>query len=147
MSVSYRDVWGDPARAFTAGSTVMGAYRRTVDQQHRRRAALGRQRVENLRPHPLRRPTHKTFAERLVRAIQIARHVPPAAAALQHMHDPGDQPAVVNPRNAPRVPRQIRRNPRELGLRKSEKAIPHRQTPFQELESQKRPAVNPIYGS
>ena len=114
---------------------------------YRRRAALGRQRVENLRPHLLRRPTDKAVVERLVRAIQIARRIPPAAATLQNMHDPGDHAVVVSPYNAPRVPRQMRQNPCELRLRKPEKAISHRQTAFNELESQKRHSVKPIYGS
>lgn len=57
------------------------------------------------------------------------------------MDDPADHSPVINPR------RQQRRQPRKLPISKPELSNAHSNSPFPELESENRPAVNPDYGS
>ena len=96
----------------------------TVDEDVRRRADGGGQGVKELRPHAFGRPTNVPIIERLPRTIR-GRCIDPAPAGLQDVDDAADHAAVVDPRLAPCVLRQMRRNPRELLVRKPEKVAIH----------------------
>jgi hypothetical protein len=63
------------------------------------------------------------------------------------VHDPADHPPVIDPGNPARIPRQQRRQPRELLFRKPEFPNRHRKLPLRKLESHICPPGNPLYGS
>ncbi len=91
----------------------MSLDRRTVDQ-HLRRWSAGRcQGMKDVGPNAFGRPAYEAIVERLARTVD-GRSVDPATARLQHMHDPADDPAVVDPRLAARIGRKMRLKPREL---------------------------------
>ena len=123
----------------------MSLDRRGVDQHLRRRAAGRCQGMENIHPNPFGRPAHEAIVQRLLRTID-RRRVDPASARLQHMNDPADDAAVIDPWFAAGVG-WMRRKPRELPLIKPELIAIHDGSPFGDLESQNDPSGNPLYGS
>ena len=86
-----------------------------VDEKLRRRAASLRERVEEIDPHALGRPPDITVVERLARPV-FRRRVDPAPAGFQHVDNPADHAPIIDPRLAPRVSREVRRNLRKLGV-------------------------------
>ena len=93
----------------------------TVDEHLGWRTAGARERMEELDPDALRRPADEAVVERLVRAVD-ARRIDPAPAGLQDVDDPADHPAIIDPRLASCVGRQVRLDPRELLVRKPEQS-------------------------
>src|SRR5215207_6139394 len=76
--------------------------------------------MEDARPNALRGPPDEAVVERLLRTVG-GWCIGPPPARLQHMDDPANHPAVIDPRLARRVVRQVRLDPCELLLRKPEK--------------------------
>jgi hypothetical protein len=75
-----------------------------------------REREEEIDPHALGRPPDIPAVERLPRPV-FRRRVDPAPAGFQHVDNPADDaPVVVDPRLAPRVSGEVRRNLRKLGV-------------------------------
>lgn len=101
--------------------------------------------MKDVDPYAFRRPADETIVERLARPIDVGR-IDPASAALKHMRDPADDPAVVDARLAPRVGRQKRFQPRKLVLGQPEEIVNHQPPPFGSPESQIRNDEN-LYGS
>jgi hypothetical protein len=86
-----------------------------VDENLLWRTARAGERAKQIAPNALRRPPDIAIVQRLSRPVDI-RGIDPATAGLQHMHDAANHPAVVNPRLATRVRRQVRSNARELSV-------------------------------
>jgi len=124
----------------------MSLDRRGVDQHLRRRAARRRQCLEDVHPNPFGRPAHEAIVERLLRPIDL-RRVDPATARFQHMDDPTNHAAVIDPWFAAGIGRKMRREPRELPLIQPKLIAIHDGSPFGNLESQNAPVGNPLYGS
>jgi len=102
--------------------------------------------MKDIRPNTLARPAHEAIVERLARAID-RRCVNPTAAGSQYMNDPADYAAIINPRLAARIGREMRLQSVELFVVKPEKMLIHQKAPFGNLESQTSPGGNPFYGS
>jgi len=80
---------------------------RTVDHLGLGRSpALGKG-AEQALPDATLCPSRKAIVDRRVRAV-LLRAILPTAAALQHVYDAADDPAVIDPLLAPNVGRQIR---------------------------------------
>ena len=65
---------------------------------------------EQVFPDAAPRPAHKAVIDRRRRAI-ASRAIAPAAAALEHMHNPADDAAVVRALDTTHIRRQMRFNP------------------------------------
>lgn len=65
--------------------------------------------MEDILPDAFRRPADETIVERLARAVG-RRGIDPAATAFQHMNDPADDTAIINPWFAACVARKMRLN-------------------------------------
>ena len=76
--------------------------------------------MEDVRPDAFGRPADETIVERLARTVG-RRGVDPAATALQHMNDPADDTAIINPWFAACVARKMRLKPCKLLLTKPER--------------------------
>ena len=100
---------------FAATGGAMRLDRGGVDEKLRRRAASLRERVEEIDPHALGRPPDITVVERLPRPV-FRRRVDPAPAGFQHVDNPADHAPIIDPRLAPRVSGEVRRNLRKLGV-------------------------------
>jgi hypothetical protein len=83
---------------------------RGVDHLRVSRSAAAGQLPEQVFPDAALRPAHEAIIDRRRRAI-FGRAIAPAAAALEDMNDPADDPAVVNPIYATNIRRQMRFNP------------------------------------
>ena len=81
-----------------------------------------RQVTENLVEHGQFRPAAKAVVERLVRPI-VLRRILPLQAVLQHVHDAGYDPAIIDARHTVRL-RKERLDLRNLGGRQK-KQIRH----------------------
>ena len=103
------------APPFAAGRAAMSLHRRGIDENRSGRSPGRGQGVEDVNPDALRSPSYEPVVERLVRPVGVGRILPPAPR-LQHVDDPADDPPVVDPRLAPSVGRQQRREAVELSL-------------------------------
>jgi hypothetical protein len=99
-----------------------------------RRAARFSERLEQASPHALLRPPDEAIVERLARTI-VARRIDPSAAALQHMNDPGDHPAIIDTLLPARLVRQQRPKAAHLRVVKPEQFRSHRRSPSEDRES------------
>ncbi len=90
--------------------------RRGVDEQFGGRPAGSRQGTEEARPDAFGRPSLETVVECLPGAVDRGC-IFPTAAGYQHMHNAADHSAIIDPRLAPRIPRQMRLEPGELVFR------------------------------
>ena len=84
-----------------------------VDHLRVRGSSTSGQFPEQVLPQPATRPTHEAVIDRRRRTI-LGRAIAPAAPALENMHDPADDPPIINPLNAAHIGRQMRLNPRPL---------------------------------
>src|SRR3954470_23046284 len=75
--------------------------------------------MKDARPNSLRRPADEPVVEGLPRTIR-GWCIDPPTARLQHMDDSANHAAIIDPRLAPRVGRQVRLNACEL-LHRSQK--------------------------
>jgi len=120
--------------------------RRGIDEQLGGWAASRRQSVEEARPDPFGCPSLKAIVERLPRTIDRWCIFPPAAG-YQDMHNPADHSAIIDPRLAPSVPREMRLEPSKLGFRQPEVSVIQERAPSRDLESRQPLSGNPFYGS
>jgi hypothetical protein len=90
--------------------------------------------MEDIFPDPSGRPADESIVERLVRTVG-RRGVDPAATALQHMNDPADDTAIINPWFATCVARKMRLKPCKLLVAKPESVSIHQWSPFGDLET------------
>ena len=120
--------------------------RRGVDEQFGGRTASRRQGMKEARPHTFGCPSLETVVERLPGAVD-RRCIFPTATGYQHMHNAADDPAIIHPRLAPRITRQMRLDPTELVFRQPEISVFQERAPSGDLESCRRADVNPLYGS
>ena len=74
--------------------------------------------MEDVLPDAFGRPADETIVERLAWAVG-RRGIDPAATALQHMNDPADDTAIINPWFATCVARKMRVKPCKLLLTKT----------------------------
>lgn len=86
---------------------LVGADDGAVDELHRIRRFPG-QRFENPHPDARLRPAVEAVVDRGVRAIAL-RQVALGRAGAQHPENAIENPAVIHPRNAPRLVREQRR--------------------------------------
>ncbi len=76
----------------------MGFEVRCIDHQTPRRFAFGSQRDEYPLEHAHARPAYEPVIQGFMRPIHI-RGIAPAEPVSDHMNDPADDPAVINPRH------------------------------------------------
>jgi hypothetical protein len=79
---------------------------RRIDHLHIGRSPTPGQFAKQVLPQPPTRPAHEAVIDGCRRAI-FRRAIAPAASALENMHDPADDPAIVYPLDTAHVPRQI----------------------------------------
>ena len=58
------------------------------------------------------------------------RAIAPAASALENMHDPADDPAIIYPLDAAHIPRQIRLNSNPLLVTQPKQILAHDPDPL-----------------
>ena len=80
--------------------------------------------MEDILPDAFGRPADETIVERLARTVG-RRGVDPAATALQHMNDPADDTAIINPWFAACVAWKMRLKPCKLPVAKPERVSIH----------------------
>ena len=102
--------------------------------------------MEDILPDAFRRPADETIVERLARTVG-RRGIDPAATAFQHMNDPADDTAIINPWFATCVARKMRLKPCKLRVAKPERISIHQWSPFGDLESRRVPIRESVYGS
>src|SRR5512135_502951 len=102
--------------------------------------------MEDVLPDAFGRPADEPIVEGLARAID-GRGVDPATAGFQHMDNPADNTAIINPRLTARVARKMRHKPSKLILAQPEAVSIHPWSPFEDLESQHAPIRESVYGS
>ena len=107
---------------FAACGRAMRLDRRTVDQNLGRWSTRLCKGLKQSRPHALFRPSDQAIVKRLPRSI-FRRRVDPSTARLQYLNNAADHAAIINPRLAPRVGRQMRLDLRKLFVRQP-KLIP-----------------------
>jgi len=120
---------------------------RAVDEQSVGGVRLARQRAENPLPYAALRPAHEAIVEGLLRPVDLARTIRPAAAAFERVHDPAQHPAVIDARLAPRVRRQQRLDPSPLRIRKPKEIRHLHRLLTGDNESRQTRLGNPLNGS
>ncbi len=98
------------------------------------RAPTPRQFPEQILPKPAPRPAHEAVIDRCRRTV-FGRAIAPAAAALENMHNPADDPAVIDPLNAPNIGRQMRLDPCPLLVVQPKQIPPHDPDPLPKTNS------------
>ena len=94
---------------FSARRRAVRLDMRGVDHLRVRAAATRGKFSEQVFPDAAPRPTHKAIIDRRRRTV-LGRTIAPATAAFQHMDDAADHPAIVRPRDAPDIRRQVALN-------------------------------------
>src|ERR1700733_5423868 len=98
---------------FCASGGTMGLDVRAVDRHGSDHASRAGQRVKDVGPNALVAPTIEAVVDRRVGAV-VGWAIPPPRTRTQHVHDPADDPAIIDAmRAAPAAWRQ-RLNPRPL---------------------------------
>src|SRR5207245_11503727 len=64
------------------------------------------ERLKDVAPHALLRPSNEAIVERLAWSV-FRRRIDPASAGLQHLHDPADHATIIYPRLAACIGRQV----------------------------------------
>ena len=83
-----------------------------------------RVKVKDVGPDALAAPTIEAVVNRRVGAI-VGRAIPPTCARAQHMHDPADDPAIIDPMRAAPAPRHQAFNPLPLRIAQPIELLPH----------------------
>src|SRR6201982_2549930 len=102
---------------------------RRIDHLHVGRSPTPGQFAKQVLPQPSTRPAHEAVIDGCRRAI-FGRAIAPAASALENMHDPADDPAIVYPLHATHIPRQIRPNSSPLLVAQPKQILAHDPDPF-----------------
>jgi hypothetical protein len=77
---------------------------------------------------PACRQTRRHEGGTLTRWLRLA--ITPAAAALEDMHNPADDPTIIDPLNAANIRRQMRLDPRPLLVAQPKQVRPHEPDPL-----------------
>ena len=131
---------------FSARRRAVRLDMRAVDQHFGGRATRRRQRLEHLAPDALGRPADIAVVERLGRAVDRRRILPPATR-LQHVDDAADHPPVIDPQHPARLVRQQRLQPRPLPVAQPKLTRHLALLITGQLESHSERVGNPVYGS
>jgi hypothetical protein len=83
---------------------------------------------EQVFPDATPRPAHEAVIDRRRRTISF-RAIAPAAATLEHVHDPADHTSVICSLDAAHIRRQMRLNPRPLFVAQPEQIPAHESSP------------------
>src|ERR1700746_4012322 len=102
---------------------------RRIDHLHVGRSPTPGQFAKQVLPQPSTRPAHEAVIDGCPRAI-FGRAIAPAASALENMHDPADDPAIVYPLDAAHIPRQIRPNSSPLLVAQPKQILAHDPDPL-----------------
>src|SRR5271154_1318897 len=109
---------------FCASGGAMDLDVRAVDRHGPDHAGRARQRIKDIGPDALSAPTIEAVVDRRVGAIS-QRAIPPAPARTQHVHDPADDPAIIDPMRAAPATRHQRFNPLPLRIAQPIELLPH----------------------
>jgi len=101
-----------------------------VDHLRIRRSSTPGQLPEQGFPDAPPRPAHEPVIDRHVRAI-LGRAIAPTTAALENMHDPTDNPAIINPLHTANIGRQVRLDPSPLLVAQPKQIPAHDPDPSQ----------------
>src|ERR1700739_1829546 len=112
----------------TRGRAVRFDMRR-IDHLHLGRSPTPGQFAKKVLPQPPPRPAHKAVINGCRRAI-FGRAIAPAASALENMHDPADDPAIVYPLDTAHIARQIRPNSSPLLVAQPKQILAHDPDPL-----------------
>ena len=102
----------------------MGLDVRAVDRHGSDHAGRAGQRVKNVGPDALAAPTIEAVVDGRVGAI-VGRAITPPRPGAQHVHDPANDPAIIDPMRAPPATRHQRFNPFPLGIAQPIELLPH----------------------
>jgi len=97
---------------------------RTVDRHRPNHAGRTRQCIENIGPDALSAPTIEPVVDRRV-GIIVRRTIAPPRARAQHMHDPADDPAVIDTMRAAPPSRHQWLNPFPIRIAQPIQLLPH----------------------
>ena len=106
---------------------------------------------EQIFPDAAPRPPNKPVVDRRRRTV-FGRAIAPAASALENMHDPADDPAIVYPLDAAHIARQIRLNSSPLLVAQPNQILAHDPDPLPKtnqdriLKAQKLMSFDPNKG-
>ena len=103
-------------------------------------------RMEEIDPDALGGPSDVAVVERLVRPV-VGRRIDPAPAGLQDMDDAADHPAIIDPRLATCIGRQMRLDPRELLVRQPEAILDSSRPPEEAVNHKTAARSNDFMGS
>src|SRR5271155_4981446 len=80
---------------FCAGGGAVNLDVRTIDRHGPDHAGRAGQRVKDVSPDALAAPAIEAIVDRRVGTI-IGRTIPPPCTRAQHMHDPADDPVIID---------------------------------------------------
>src|SRR5579872_4440035 len=109
---------------FCAGGGAMDLNVRTIDRHRSDRAGRAGQRVKDGGPNALPAPTIEAVVDRRVGAV-VGWAIPPTRARAQHVHDPADDPAIVDTMRTATTARHQRFNPPPLCIAQPIELLPH----------------------
>src|ERR1700746_3275457 len=102
---------------------------RRIDHLHLGRSPTPGQFAKQVLPYPSTRPAHKAVINGCRRAI-FGRAIAPTASALENMHDPADDSAIVYPLAAAPLPREVRLNSSPLLVAQPKQTFAHDPDPL-----------------
>jgi hypothetical protein len=117
------------APPFSARGRAMRFDMRRIDHLRVRGSTVCRKFSEQVLPNPALCPTHKPIIDRHGRPI-LRRAIAPAASALENMHDPTDNPAIIDPLHTANIRRQMRLDPGPLILAQPKQIPAHHPDPL-----------------
>jgi hypothetical protein len=97
---------------------------RRIDHLHGGQSPTSGQFAKQVLPQPSTRPAHETVIDGCRRPV-FGRAIAPAASALENMHDPADDPAIVYALDAAYIPRQKRLNSTPLVIAQLKQILAH----------------------
>jgi hypothetical protein len=136
------------ARApFCAAGTPVRLHIAAVDLGRLGDPALVGQRSKDTAPHTAPAPPVPTVVDRRWRTV-IARAVPPAPSALEHVHDARDHSPVIYPTRSRLVLRQVRFNRRPRFIRQPKQRSRHARDSYNRRlpETADRERIKPLIG-
>jgi len=97
---------------------------RAIDRHGPDHAGRAGQRVKDVGPNALTAPTIEAVVNRRVGAI-VGRAISPTCARAQHMHDPADDPAIIDAMRTTPAARHQGFNPLPLRIAQPIELLPH----------------------
>ncbi len=102
---------------------------RGVDHLRVRRSPVPGKLPEQIFPNAAPRPAHKAIIDRGHRTI-LRRAIAPPTATFQHLHDAANDAAIIHPRDAPYIRRQVRLDPTPLLIAQPKQVLAHDPDPL-----------------